>query len=205
MEEQEDKLGSLFKTSFEGHKVPLEEGEWDVLSNRLEKRNFFKFNPYQFNIYYASTIIACFFICLGLGSNYVYKQYVYSEPLLEASGTKVNTTVPTVEAPKSRNVTVNPKGLAYDTQATVIPQKEEKAIKKGDAVETAVEMPQHHLISSPIKKDTIAHLEPQQPTLQVITTDSSKINKKVLYITKQDTIFKYDTVRTHKSKKRWLK
>lgn len=205
MEEQEDTLGLLFKNSFEGHKPPLEEGEWDMLSNSLEKRNFFKFNPYQFNIYYASTILACFFICLGVGSHYVYKQHPFSASNSETS-TVLSDTSATHVLGEGKKIRAEDPQEEFNSEPHVpYSRVEEKKVEKKPTEEKTVsepsQVPSNSLTS---KKDTITHSVVHKTNPQP-TIDSSKINKKVLYITKQDTIFKYDTVRTHKPRKKWLK
>ena len=66
MENTHDNIGTLFSNTFEKHEISPDKEEWDMLSTTLQKRNFFRFNATQFNVYYASAIVFCFLVSSAL-------------------------------------------------------------------------------------------------------------------------------------------
>lgn len=204
MEELEDDIGLLFKNAFDGHKASPGDASWEGLNHSLGTRNFFRFNPYQFNIYYASSIIACLFICLGVGSHYTYRNWIEEKqpivsvapaPVYKGEGTATQELEETEEKPQStQKVEATVEKKTSGKEATV---DEMEALPKPEK-EKAVSLPAKADSSYHIKSPATVHSAPR------LEADSSAKPKRTLYITKRDTIFKVDTIKTHKKQKKWF-
>jgi hypothetical protein len=108
-----------------------------------------------------------------------------------------------VEERLKRSETVVPKQVSIETENPTSTKERGTEEDKQPSLER-MGQPKNMSTMVSIKEDTASKAIVQKP-ISLPSTDTSKLTKKTLYITKQDTIFKYDTVRTHKSRKKWLK
>lgn len=206
MEELEDDIGLLFKNAFDGHKASPGDTSWEALNHSLGTRNFYRFNPYQFNIYYASSIIACLFICLGVGSHYTYKQWIEDrQPVVSVAPA----TVPTGVGLASEELEVPAKPQS-DQKVETATEKKAFVKESSQAGKGVTENPEKEraVNYAPIKTDSSHHVAAKNPAplhhTSQVKADSSTKPKRTLYITKRDTIFKVDTIKTHKKQKKWF-
>ncbi len=202
MEERNDDIGKLFKNAFTGHKVPPSNEEWEMLNSSLTKHNFFKFNPYQFNIYYASTIVVCFFICVGVGSHYTYKHFVepiFTQTIQIQTSVESGDSIPNVSSKELGPIQeVKP---AYEKNITVASHSlKDKSISI--VVDQEIQVNTSHQLA---KSDSSSHFHPPNVSISIVDSVSGKDKpyKRTLYITKRDTIFRFDTVKTPKRQRRW--
>jgi hypothetical protein len=205
MEDSNDEIGKLFKAAFEGHKTPPTNEEWEVLGSSLTKHNFFKFNPYQFNIYYAGTIVICFLICVGVGSHYGYKNFV--EPSFTQT-IEIQTTISSEDS-TAYLITENPVKTQNEGQ-----KKESRDNPKGEQIserkETTLLIEQTSSARlTPVTKRVDSSNQALQRKEHSSKVDSLshplKPAKRTLYITKRDTIFRFDTIKTQKKQRKWLR
>lgn len=205
MEKMKNDIGELFGNAFEKHKVSPEKEEWDMLSTTLQKRNFFRFNATQFNVYYASSIIFCFLVCIGVGSHYAYnnvlKQEKESETISSAPvsvSSSQNTSILNDQETVERNVQI------FDSKVKIENKNIDKSLDKLEK-----EVVRGQLVNQKMKdskgNDTL-QLKSNVNTHSASVIDSIiEKPKRVLYITKQDTIVKFDTLKLSRQKKKWFK
>lgn len=210
MEEQGDEICQLFHKAFNEHISPLENGEWEALGKTLQKHNFFRFNAFQFNIYYASTIVFCFLICLGVGSHYTYTHVMRPHHLEDTSKILNPVPMPTRELAIPTSSNTKHENLETRTKTSGIhedPKERPANPLFGKILGSSKSMEKNEEANkesnSPFYPDTAVHF---QATKDGAKTDSAKIKpRRTLYITKQDTVFEYDTLRAPKRKKKWFK
>ena len=209
MENTHDNIGELFSNTFEKHEIIPKREEWDMLSATLQKRNFFRFNATQFNVYYASTIVFCFLVCLGVGSHYTYTNFIkLNKPLETRLGTLSDSSK---EVVSKRSMSVENREISNVESASLSSPENKHAknsssssnknrkteIKENQSINTVLE--------TATRKDSV-HLQANIPVHKPISKDSAKARpKRILYITKQDTILKFDTLHAPKQKKKWFK
>lgn len=63
-------IGALYNEKLKDYKKPPEDFGWMDIDSKVSKINFLRFNPMQFNIYYALLIVGTFIISTGIGINH---------------------------------------------------------------------------------------------------------------------------------------
>lgn len=79
--EDKNKIGDFFKTHLSDYKEEVSLMDLEMMSSRMSKSNFMKFNARYFNIYYAVAIFSGFLVSLTLGGHYIYTYKLQSEAL----------------------------------------------------------------------------------------------------------------------------
>jgi hypothetical protein len=216
MDDIKDKLGELFRTTFEEHHAPLESEDWEGLNTKLQRRNFFKFNALQFNVYYASMIIFCFMVCAGIGSHYTYTTFLRTDDnITKKEHSKQELLVSDIENNSGTTVLIKEKDALNNRRPlSSIPKNEgiySKGNKNTEASNDTSLIPKGS-IEKKVKEIENQRIPPEvSPTISIhhhVNSDSLKPKqktKRTLYITKQDTIIQYDTIPSAKKKKKWLK
>lgn len=217
MEEPQDNIGNLFLQAFEGHQVSPEREEWDVLQKTLQTRNFFKFNPMQFNIYYASSIIFCFLVCVGVGSHYTYTQWkkpatTHDRVLPSPAPTTYGPTgLPAVDVRDELGVhRPNPNHATSDDDKQTIGKGRGNGTSDEQMTEQPTAEDAHTSYSSKNEGTPNTLTAPDTVHVKPVThhkthkADTTTKPKRILYITKQDTIIQYDTLRAPRKKKKWF-
>jgi len=203
---EEDNIGQLFRTSFEAHKDVPESGEWEMLQTSMQKVNFFKFNALQFNIYYASTILFCFLTCLTIGSHYTYSHILNLSNKEESTG-KINK-IESVDAQSSVSEIQKPSEIIKLNYKKENKSPENSSVAKLP-VKASEEKGMQETYGNNTTKVNVSGKSPSDTTHSKKETftaeqkqDTLKKPKRTLYITKQDTIYQYDTLKAVK-KKNW--
>jgi len=209
MENTQDTIGTLFSNTFEKHEIMPEREEWDMLSTTLQKRNFFRFNATQFNVYYASTIIFCFLVCLGVGSHYTYTNFIKPNKQVETNlGSSSDSSIEAVSK-QSISVENQEAANAKSSSLSLNESKNAKAISSNINKKDKVEAKENQVlatVSETVKRKDSVQVQANIPVHKPIIKDSIKAKpKRILYITKQDTILKFDTLHAPKQKKKWFK
>ncbi len=180
--EEKDIFDKLFQDEFRSHTEKVEEENWDIISARLAKKRFFKFNPSRFNVYYLSAIVfAGLLIGLFLFNSEektkeLNKEQNILQPPQELSVSD-STTVqePSVLKKRTTDKLVSPKKIQKNSQG-----KEVKAIKI-DSASTAPVVPPTEELKRPVKEIPKA---------------------KEYFVYEQDTIVEQDTINVKRRKKR---
>jgi hypothetical protein len=191
MDSKPKNIGELFKNSLENFEVNGDSSDWIAMDMKLEKMKFFKFHFSSFNIYYASLIALTF---------------LFSTAIAVHSFTKT----------RDQN-SENPENILQPTSQSTISTKEKEEIFI-DSVKQAYRkknLPPSSPSTTPVDQYSTIQNSPASSTADSIRPDSSKTitvtekpfkkkepQKKVIYITKQDTLVVVDSVKTNKHKKR---
>lgn len=202
MTEKEDDIGKLFRTTLDGLETPIESGEWESMQTHLQKWNFFHFNAFQFNIYYAGMVIFCFITCAFVGTHYTYTNFFKKTDLVVREEQVVRDKVkgemgnnPLKEDSKNEKSVVGER----NNQIVTLPRKYIKLIenkiitRKEESKLTALDT---NRIETPI------------PAVVPVVSKPDSVKpkpKRVVYLTKQDTIIQFDTIQAPKKKKKWFK
>lgn len=209
MKNTQDNIGTLFSNTFEKHEIIPEREEWDMLSTTLQKRNFFRFNATQFNVYYASTIVFCFLVCASVGSHYTYTHFIKPNKPVETSLDAPSNS--SKEAISKQRVSGKNQQIT-NTESSSLPLEESKNAKTSSSSinkNSKAEVQENQVIatvSESVKRKDSVHVQANVPVHKPIAKDSAKARpKRTLYITKQDTILKFDTLHAPKQKKKWFK
>ena len=211
MENTQDNIGMLFSNTFEKHEIIPERDEWDTLSASLQKRNFFRFNATQFNVYYASTIVFCFLACAGVGSHYTYTNFI--KPNKQVESNLDNPSNSSLEVVSKQRISFENQDRT-NAESTSLPLDESKNAKtissninkNGNVEAKAKENQVLATVSETVKRKDSVHVQANVSVHKPINKDSIKAKpKRILYITKQDPILKFDTLHAPKQKKKWFK
>lgn len=207
MEDVKDDIGQMFQKTFESHKTKPDPGDWEILAGSVQKINFFKFNPFQFNIYYASTILFCFVTCLGIGSHYTYSHMFGADEKRGVIDPKDSTNIKVL----NNNSSIEDKSLHWVKDSIQV--KTEKNLENIKFMKTQKQGSKQNMketedpSSLTNKKEIAVSVDTLQKPIQlkqvIFSADSSKLKRKrTLYVTKQDTIIQFDTLHAPKQKRR---
>jgi len=212
MNEDRQNIGNIFKSTLENYNAQPEEGEWIMLDQKLTKVSFFRFSFSKFNIYYSILIVSTFImsstIFINSFINTENKSSLENSPVsIKENKIITSDSIKTIDpvASKENVITSNKEINKHDLNDESRGNKDGN--KSGNSVK--VELNDFQKSSSPQTKDSVLirpsnKLTPSNSVeKETITTDpSNKIKsdkpKKVVYISKQDTIIVYDTLNRKK-------
>lgn len=195
-------MGELFKTSFEDFELKGDSSDWSVLEMKLEKMEFFRFNLTCFNIYYASLIALTFLFSSGVLIDYF---LVSKEDPIQESRNKNNGLQKGVHEDSNKNAVVFskdkttvkqkkvPSGEKKSENSKLISSKESKNSKEDKAVLSSTSV----LLADTLSVDTLKGEAPVEKKVQ-----KKEPKKKIIYITKQDTLIVVDSIKTKSKKKK---
>lgn len=189
--QQYHKLEHLFKDELKNYNPKLTYSEIDFLDKIIAKNNFYKFNPYHFNLFYAIAIVSGFFITMSLAGHYLYSQTRLNKP------EEITTIALTPVSKQKKKLRQNAENFKLSQGPTT---------KKIIALKTLKKETKNHqssnihtnftLASDNLYHDSTTTTAPTRP-------NNSNITRKLVYITQKDTIFQIDTIRTLK-KNKWF-
>lgn len=192
----EDPLKNIYKKAFDSYTQPVDPFEFDKLQLALQKHNFMRFQAFQFNVYYASMIATFFLLSIATTSH-----YVYNFVLKKSQEGFVNTTIPASRAiveqsTKTDKVTKNENKQEKAKSESKDDRK--KANSSGNQLNTNLIDNNETIVE---EKSTIVSTS---ENIQVVSQPSSEpikvhIKKQKVIIELQDTIHKFDTIKTKSS------
>lgn len=207
-------IGELYKERFEEFECPGDSSDWNELAYKLDKKEFFKFNISRFNIYYSSLIVITFIlsVCVFVRHTILMEEDNNLETVNPVSGERrsaadLGSAIEDDEQGETEVARKNPfyngsndgyRDSDNETKNALPSREGTSSSGSGDAMkkDTLVRvLTESKVITDTLKKtsasDSISKVKP-------------KVNpkpKKIVYITKQDTIVKYDTLRKKKRNK----
>jgi hypothetical protein len=191
--QQFHKLEHLFKDELKNFNPKLTINEIDFLDKFITKNNFYKFNPYHFNLFYAMAIVSGFLITMSLAGHYLYSQALVNQP----------TSLPIAMNPASKQM----KFLTQNNK--IIVANKPNVTKKNIALKTIKKQTKHNHQNTPNTNNPLIINYLRIDTSSTINESPNAINsktntvRKLVYITQKDTIFQIDTIRTLK-KNKWF-
>jgi hypothetical protein len=149
-------------------------------------------------------------VCAGVGSHYTYTHFIKPNKSVETSlGTSSDSSIETVSKHSISIETqeaVNAESSSLSSHESKNEKTSSSSINKNGKVKVE-ENQQVSTLSETVKRKDSIHVQSNIPVLKPITKDSlvKAKPKRILYITKQDTILKFDTLHAPKQKKKWFK
>jgi uncharacterized membrane protein YgaE (UPF0421/DUF939 family) len=192
----EDPLKKIYKKAFDSYTQPVDSFEFDKLQLVLQKHNFMRFQAFQFNVYYASMIATFFLLSIGTTSHYVYN-FVLNKPQVEVSKTITPTSRNVKElSRKSTNITRNENKQVK----AKIESKEDRKKDNSSTIQLNISLSENN--ETIIKEQASSSAAPEN--LHVVSQPSAEptkihIKKQKVIIELQDTIHKFDTIKTKSS------
>ena len=190
MKTKPENIGEFFKQSLEDFEVKEQGSDWPALGLKLERLKFFTFSLTYFNIYYASIIALTFVFTSAL----IIDHFLISGNDIEV--VKMNE----VEQVQKDGTYVTEKKTEYPSKENINSKNKESKSTKSLQEEGISDNKNISLIS-----DSVAAILADSVKVLSIPTENKegikKIPKKrIIYITKQDTIIVIDTVKTKNRK-----
>ena len=201
---ERNKIDELFEGAF-GESSPIsgESTDWDSMEMKLETSRFYRFKISRFNIYYASLIALSFSFSLLVAVDYFFNK----KPISASS-------VSTIEEQKDKSINNIDNNKSAEQQ--LLKDKNNSLEKKQPFSKTKENILE--VASSSDKKnsgnnitfDTLSniplneiHTEPVNTTQPEVPLPKNQEKKKrIVYVSKRDTIYNYDTLRVEKRKKK---
>lgn len=212
-----DSIENLFIEEFQDAETALSLDEIEMMDKLIIKNRFYKFNPFQFNVYYAAAILTSVLINTVFIYHYMYSTHVikktvytsytdstYTHPDIEDITVSNKTSAANSEKPRSHAVNI----VAYPKSAKVTvvsPHSEINIIKN-----TPELVKSNNLVSTQaVTTQSPAHIRIKD---SINTTDNHKIGfpkpeskiktqKKIVYVARKDTILQVDTIKTGRRRK----
>jgi len=182
-------LEDFFKTELGNYRPHLDFEEKALIDEIQLKTQFYEFNPYKFNLYYALAIFSGFVISLCCGGHYIYS----TSKLLELSlmkNEKSNTIVTSTTLVNSDSIKVN------NIQNKKIINKD---ISTSKEIVKKIK-PSKFEINENKRKDVISNIQTIQPVVKdsIITPQLIQPARKKVIIMRRDTVFQIDTLKVKK-------
>jgi hypothetical protein len=208
---ERDSIENIFRKGLENYKIEPEEEEWTALNLTLPRLNFFKFSFYTFNIYYCSLIVLCFLFSTFSLLFTLSGKYSRSERFVERSERKENSNNPLLNKSElTSTIQIEEEKEAEATRKLPELEKNEEKISKTKVLSKNTNNTESTPVSSKRTKeplvngeDNLLKLERSETTEITQGEQPMELNKKkkrVVYITRQDTIVVIDTLRRPKRK-----
>lgn len=195
MENSKDVFANLFKEEFQNNTESLSLSEQYQLEKLVRKQAFRSFSLYTFNMYYALAIVSGFLLSTTLGAHYIYN-YVYQNPYQKYVNTQ------NVILPIGSISTKNENEQHFsNTETHINNNKPLNPATKNTILQTATHSKVVKTIDSsmgnPPKVEPIISSKPniESEEIKPMKKDSIKPIRKIIYITKRDTIFQLDTLK----------
>jgi hypothetical protein len=200
MENKSENIGDLFKSRLNDFSVEGSRDEWIELDIKLEKSYFFKFRPTHFNIYYSALVGICFLLSTAVFvDHFLIKREFITEKINneQIEPGQINQDK-SIQENKQSNL-INPKSIKTKR---IIESKykdsntnyQENIIPKNNEQDRKLELTKPDILTTETSKENLPEVVSAIPEI--------KPKKKVVYITKQDTIVVFDTVKTNKTRRR---
>lgn len=191
-----DPIKQLFKQGFEEFNPSVDFNEWYSYKELLSKHNFLRFNLFQFNVYYALAIATCFLLSIGTTAHYAYHfaQLPTSNSVV-VSGKKVEPTTHSGidEATTSSHPIHNP---SLRTESTKV-KRDKNSESEITPVTTEVTPSQDTATKAEPTRQVMAE-EKQLEANPALETPKIVTKRQRIIVPKQDTIHRFDTVKSRK-------
>jgi len=200
-------IGNLFKTGLQNYKAEISEEEWLATEIKVKGNNFFRFSVSNFNIYYCLLFLTSFVF-----SSIVFVDYFFFKEKTGKTVIKEQVTAPLKDSLDHN--TIKPSTIENNKNETQKPAGNYKDMAYQQKLPTNTSSKNNIILS----QDTANKIDNNVPTNSVTdnnnsasplikNVDSSAIQKsktkKIVYITRQDTVRVYDTLDAKaKTKKR---
>ncbi|MBO9699472.1 MAG: hypothetical protein J7604_04635 [Sporocytophaga sp.] len=212
---EKSSIENIFRQGLENYEIQPDEDEWSAVDLALPRLNFFRFSFVNFNIYYCSLIVLCFlFSALSLiytlsGRNVKTQTVVAGE-----KGIIEYPTFHKEDKTGLKQIIKEDKALASQ-KVSEEKVKSKSVIKTKDLTGNKNNENLNPITPQGINQDTVGNKEKLQQSIKIdnpTLTDLSQPeqqkkknvkNKRIVYITKQDTIVVIDTLSKRRPKRKY--
>jgi len=211
MNKESKDIGNLFKSGLQDFKADISEEEWLATEIKVRGKNFFRFSASNFNIYYCALFLTSFalssivfvdyfFLREKTGSNTVKEEVLAPQIKQEVSAPQKNS-LPDNNSKENGGIGNNSTSKEPNPNSAK-PLKETNYSIKNNLISSqdSIKKVNNSISASP------ATVQDNNISSAINNADSSTIQKpktkKIVYITRQDTVRVYDTLDAKKTKKR---
>lgn len=198
MKERDD-IGDFFKAELDDFEPSLSFDELEIIDKIQVNNRFYKFSPYNFNIYYAFAIVSGFLLTLGCVTHYVFKQQNEVSTIETKIHKPENSPAPIVQGGVRKNEIderVNSPEISKNNNQTNTTNqrvgivKNENTEMNNSAVtnNTIITQPNNEVLNTNVTKPTVI-------TDSIPKKKEIKPIRKQIFIVKRDTIYKKDTLK----------
>ena len=186
MENQQDNIGLLFKKQLGNLEQHASIEEWQELEIKYSGKKFFKFHLQQFNLYYAIAILLSVVLSASVATDYLLNK---NKIAAIAKNIEIQTNVKENAAATQNSKPIVPAEIVTNHASNNIKLSNNRPTK---VAKSTISKKKNVPISPIISADTVT------------ATSSDEILKKAnkIYIIKQDTIIRYDSIKVKRSGKK---
>ena len=206
MNKEDKNIGNLF-SELQNYKAEISEEEWLATEIKVREKNFFKFSLSNFNIYYCVLFLSSFVL-----SSIVFVDYFFLQRNSDNHSIKKEAAIPAKDSSsiksnaQNNNVIQNNVASSNSTSSNSKPAIKTKELNNASEPNTLFINKDSVKLSNNAKPATSLQEHPTttfSATANVDTATKKPKNKKIIYITRQDTLRVYDTLDTkNKTRKR---
>ena len=181
MQNKINDIGELLKTRLGSVEIEGKRNGWADMDRNIKRIKFFKFDPYEFNIYYASIIVLTFiFAAVTLTRHFM----LYDMSSVDSNIAPVATgSATSSDTSNATNV------IPFLIQKKNYKKNYFSSPQNADSIEVLHKTTSEDYIQSEeILEDSVPGFSAPEKTTE------SPVEKRTVYITKQDTIFIVDTL-----------
>ncbi|GAL82782.1 hypothetical protein MYP_8 [Sporocytophaga myxococcoides] len=204
-------IENIFKQGLENYEIQPNEDEWSEIDLALPRINFFRFSFVNFNIYYCSLIVLCFlFSALSLIYTLAGKN-VRTQPSVAVK--KENIEFEKFDQKELKQINKDSKSVVSQ-RVSVVKVKPKKIVKSESVANYKINTNKNLHIPLDINQDTLGNNEKLQQSSKEANLSLTELSqpeqqkkkdvskKRIVYITKQDTIIVIDTLSKRKPKRK---
>lgn len=193
METEDQSIKNIFQEKFKSPSPIFEVNDLDAIQLKVAQKKFYHFKPTQFNIYYAVAIACTFMGMLALGTDYLLtKKKIEAE--LEVINNKMN----------ERNTVAKLQNNTEFLKAPTIKLEAQKQVtnkKIANAGKSIKDIKLSHTSKNQHAIDANVVIKLPKDSSVSLANKPIDLKPKTVYIIKQDTIIRYDSVKVKRRKK----
>lgn len=200
---ERDYIGDFFKAELDDFEPSLSFDELEIIDKIQANNRFYKFSPYNFNIYYAFAILSGFLLTLGCFTHYIFKQQNEVSTIETKIHKPGNSPAPILQGGVRKNE------INQEVNSSEISKNNTKINNQTNTTNQRVGIVKNEnteMNSSTVTNNTII----TQPNIEVLNTNATKPTvitdsipkkkeikpiRKQIFIVKRDTIYKKDTLK----------
>ncbi|MCU0428483.1 MAG: hypothetical protein MUF42_00800 [Cytophagaceae bacterium] len=212
MSKEKGHIGKLYKDAFQHASLnsAQDDQDWAPISNRLDKKRFFRFSLTRFNIYYSSLIAISFLLLLFLLLKSARREQGEASYSTQSSDTSASLYQISSHHRSASGANPPVQENTGSIPAKTYPQKNVISQKSNTVLADANNLPpDYKKLENTITKDSsiknaaeISSTYYKSDSLIVSNSVSVRKPKKIVYITRQDTIMVIDTLGPKKQRRK---
>ncbi len=208
-------IENIFKQGLENYEIQPDEDEWSAIDLALPRVNFFRFSFLNFNIYYCSLIVLGFLFSALTLIYTLSERNVSTQAAVSGEKKKNEFTTFDIHNDQKGSKQIKKVSKPSDSQKVSVAKIKPNEVLITEVVsknKSTTELNSH--IPLDVNKDTLISKEESQHTIKEVNITTKELSqpeqqkkkevkeKRIVYITKQDTIIVIDTLSKRKPKRK---